>query len=113
MTFEESSPFVVVDFKDPMIHSLNKGDIDIKDTPFHSNSISRKNILLLGDTLGDLEMASKQDYDTLLTVGFLNEDVETKIEEFSSRFDVVIVNDSPFDWVNKLIEAIVHVNCAF
>ncbi|KAJ9054615.1 7-methylguanosine phosphate-specific 5'-nucleotidase [Entomophthora muscae] len=113
MIFEESSPFVLVGFKEPLIHCLNKGDIDIKDTSFYSSFTSRKNIILLGDTLGDLAMAAKQDYDTLLTVGFLNEEVEANIEKFSSHFDVVITNDSSFDWVNKIIKSIIHVNCAF
>lgn len=62
--------------------------------------------MLLGDSLGDLGMIIGFDYNNLLKVGFLNEDVERDLKEYKENFDVIITNDSNMDYVNNIIKQI-------
>ena len=63
---------------DDMIHMYNKADMVKKKTKGANNS-HRKNVILLGDSLGDLDMAAGiEDPDTVLTIGFLNKNIEEK-----------------------------------
>lgn len=89
----------------PIIHVFNKDETSVKNHPFIYEKIkNRKNVLLLGDSLGDLVMIKGFDYKNLLKVGFLNEEVERDLEEYKRNFDVVITNDSDMKYVNKFIK---------
>jgi 5'-nucleotidase len=45
-----------IGFKEPIIHSLNKSETILKDLPVYAQIQERKNVILLGDTLGDVQM---------------------------------------------------------
>ena len=91
----------------PIIHVFNKDETFIKDYPKIYNKIKdRKNVLLLGDSLGDLGMVEGFDYDNLLKIGFLNEEVERDLKEYKKNFDVIITNDYNMDYVNDFIKQI-------
>ncbi|WJX20090.1 5'-nucleotidase [Trifolium repens] len=107
----------LVSFKGKLIHSLNKnehaldmaapvherfGDIDI---PTNDNDLLKKrtNVLLLGDHTGDLGMSDGLNYDTRISVGFLNHNVENSLSCYREAFDVVLVNDAPMWEVIKLV----------
>ena len=62
-----------IGIKKPIIHVMNKNETVLKDYSFFSKIKDRKNVLLLGDSLGDVEMIHGFDYDNLLKIGFLNE----------------------------------------
>ena len=61
-----------VEVKEPIIHSLNKNESSLKNFPFYEDIKPRKNILLLGDSLGDLDMITGFDYVSLISIGFYN-----------------------------------------
>lgn len=103
MEFSDSPPHGVIGFREPLIHVLNKGEVALKDTPFYVLASARPNALLMGDSLGDLQMGGGLDHTTLLTIGFLNHSVAENLASYASHFDVVITYDSSFDWVNQLI----------
>jgi cytosolic 5'-nucleotidase 3 len=44
----------------------------------------------------------------ILRVGFLNESVDAKLENYKKLFDVVITNDGPMDWVLDLINQVLQ-----
>jgi len=92
--------------KEPIIHGMNKDETSIRNLPFYEMIKSRRNILLLGDSLSDSEMAAGFDYDNLLKIGFLNEKVEENLESYKRDYDVVILNDASLDYVNELIRGI-------
>ncbi|KAJ0392848.1 hypothetical protein P43SY_000587 [Pythium insidiosum] len=75
MTFDESETITGFEGKQ-LIHSLNKNASVVKDTPFWQRCQlqQRENILLLGDSLGDANMAEGLDVhdDNIVRVGFLN-----------------------------------------
>lgn len=93
--------------KEPVIHSLNKDETIVKDFPdVYKKIINRKNVLLLGDSIHDIDMLTGFDYDNLIKIGFLNyNDPELKIL-FTKNFDIIITADGNFDYVNDLIKKI-------
>lgn len=66
----------------------------------HSNLIkSRTNVLLLGDSPGDSNMADGLPHATCLRVAFLNRDIEDDDLErnYLSKFDIVLMKDMGMD----------------
>ncbi|MFA6255731.1 MAG: hypothetical protein WC606_00980 [Candidatus Absconditabacterales bacterium] len=92
--------------KEPIIHSFNKGETVVKDSPIYEEIKERKNILLLGDSLGDVRMADGFDYENILKIGFLNNDTPENREQFQKKFDILILNDGPMDEVNEILKQI-------
>lgn len=106
MIFDSAPPHRCIGFHRPLIHILNKGAVAIKGTPFYSLAAHRPNGVLLGDALGDLQMGDGLDHDTLLTIGLLNEKVDSMLMTFSDKFDVVITHDSSLGWLQALLTLI-------
>ncbi|RYQ92265.1 hypothetical protein Ahy_B09g098454 isoform C [Arachis hypogaea] len=107
----------LVSFKGKVIHSLNKnehaldmaaplheqlGDTDDQ-TADNASVKKRTNVLLLGDHLGDLGMSDGLNYETRISVGFLNHNIENSLSIYQEAFDVVLVNDAPMWGVIKLV----------
>ena len=93
--------------KPPLIHTLNKREITMEALPIYDRLQKRKNVLLLGDGVSDIDMIEGFDYDNLIKIGFLNENVDENLESFKNNFDVVILNDGDFSYVNELIKKVV------
>lgn len=92
--------------KEPIIHSFNKSETSLHGLPFFSLIENRKNVLLLGDSIGDIGMSRGFDYKNLIKIGFLNYDVQENLKEFKKNFDIVILNDGNMDFVNELLKEI-------
>jgi len=103
---------LVTGFSDPVIHTFNKNEMSVshnKTTTWFSALDTRLNIILLGDSLGDVGMATGvPKLDTELKIGFLNSDVEKNLEHYKEVYDVLILNDSSFEWVVELLRSIFH-----
>ena len=95
-----------VGIKEPIIHVLNKDETLIKNFPFYNQVKNRKNVLLLGDSVDDVDMVVGFDYDNLIKIGFLNLKIPENLPLFRKNFDVIITNDGSMDFVNSLIEEI-------
>lgn len=109
-SFEWDASGNIVGIKQPIIHTLNKDETMIKDYPDVFEVVkNRKNVLLLGDNLGDIGMIAGFDYNNLIKIGFLNEEVEKSLEEYKKNYDVVILNDSDMNFVNKLIKDLIKI----
>jgi 5'-nucleotidase len=104
--YEYDADGKVVAYEGEIVHTFNKNESMLKGTPYESIAASRKNVILLGDTLGDLGMASGASHDTLLSVGFLNEDVEKELPAFNKEYDVVITDDGSMDWVLDVVKSV-------
>lgn len=94
--------------KEPIIHSFNKGETVVKNFPIYEKIKDRKNILLLGDSIGDVHMADGYDYQNIIKIWFLNDNTPKHREEFQKRFDIVILNDGPMDEVNGILQKILR-----
>ncbi|MBS3075993.1 haloacid dehalogenase-like hydrolase [Candidatus Pacearchaeota archaeon] len=109
LEFDENGKVIRV--QEPIIHSCNKHEIEVKRFSFYKQFQKRKNVLLLGDDIEDLGMVEGFPYETLLNVGFYNEkpedpNYEKGLEQFKERFDVVVLNDGDMGYVNGLIKRV-------
>lgn len=93
--------------KEPIIHSLNKQEIEVKSLPIYRELLKRKNVILLGDNMEDISMISGFPYKNLIKIGFLNENIEENFEEYKKNFDVIITNDLDMNYVNELLKKII------
>lgn len=105
--FEFDEKGNVIKYKEPLIHSLNKHEIIVKNFPVFNEIKNRKNVLLIGDALDDTGMIEGFDYDNLIKIGFLNERTEEQINDYKRCFDVVLLNDTNFGFINNLLKEIV------
>uniref|UniRef100_A0A0E0NYW9 5'-nucleotidase n=1 Tax=Oryza rufipogon TaxID=4529 RepID=A0A0E0NYW9_ORYRU len=115
MVFNEEGR--LVSFKGKTIHVLNKNEhaLDMA-APVHDNlgdpngytddySLVKKrtNVLLLGDHIGDLGMSDGLNYENRIAVGFLNNNIEKSLKDYSEAFDIVYLNDAPMVGVVELV----------
>lgn len=83
-------------FKGELIHIYNKREGALLNTGHFQELRTRPNVLLLGDSLGDLTMADGvQDMENILKIGFLNDKVSEVIEENSLFLSDIIKPVSP------------------
>jgi cytosolic 5'-nucleotidase 3 len=98
---------IAIGVKEPIIHTLNKHETEIKNLPIYSELLNRKNIILLGDLIEDLDMIKGFPYKNLIKIGFLNESIKENIELYKKNFDIIITDDSGMDYVNELLKKII------
>jgi 5'-nucleotidase len=101
--FDESGK--ATGFRDEIIHSFNKTEALIDGKPYSAAVKERRNAILLGDTLGDIHMADGLRHDTILRIGFLNEDTVC-FEAFRNAYDMVIVSDTGLQHVTDILKKV-------
>ncbi|XP_007577568.1 7-methylguanosine phosphate-specific 5'-nucleotidase A-like isoform X1 [Poecilia formosa] len=95
-------------FKGQLIHSYNKRAGALSHGATLRELHGQPNVLLLGDSLGDLSMADGvSTAQNILTVGFLNDQVEERKESFLNSFDIVLLRDETMDVPNAILRFIV------
>jgi len=93
-------------YKGKLIHVLNKGEFNLNAHDYVKEIKERKNVILLGDMVGDASMADGIEHDLVLKIGFLNEKGEDRKKEYGKYYDMLILNDGPMDEVNEIIKKI-------
>ncbi|KAJ3408025.1 hypothetical protein HDV05_005163 [Chytridiales sp. JEL 0842] len=97
-------------FVDPLIHVFNKNESSILSDPLHhpwaSSVLSRPNVLLLGDSLGDVTMAEGVKHDTKLCIGFLNHDEERLGEAYEKVYDVLLLGDGGWEVIQQFLDCL-------
>ena len=93
--------------KEPIIHGMNKDETAIQNFPVFDAIKDRRNVVLLGDSLGDVGMIEGFNCANLIKIGFLNENVEENLEQYKKNYDVLILNDSDMGYVNELLREII------
>ncbi|XP_046709377.1 7-methylguanosine phosphate-specific 5'-nucleotidase A-like isoform X3 [Silurus meridionalis] len=103
MDYDEEG--VACAFKGEMIHSFNKREGALQNTQQFIHD--RTNVLLLGDTPGDLNMADGvQNLHNILRIGFLNDKVDERMKQYISSYDIVLVKDETLDIPNAILNYI-------
>eukprot|EP01138_Halocafeteria_seosinensis_P002393 gb/GECG01002450.1/.p1 GENE.gb/GECG01002450.1/~~gb/GECG01002450.1/.p1 ORF type:complete len:346 (+),score=29.97 gb/GECG01002450.1/:1-1038(+) len=95
-------------FSDPLIHMFNKDDRHIKYTSYYNRLRERQHVILLGDGMGDVDMARDEDHDMVLRIGFLNQESDQLLRQFSHKYDLIILNDGNMAPALGLIWNIAH-----
>ncbi|TNN03517.1 hypothetical protein fugu_000546 [Takifugu bimaculatus] len=105
MDFDQAG--VLRAFKGQLIHSFNKREGAMSHVAALRELQARPNVLLLGDSLGDLTVADGvAEHQNVLTIGFLNDQVEDRRESYVNAFDVVLVKDETMDVPNAVLRYI-------
>lgn len=95
--------------KQPIIHGMNKDETIVHDFPdIYKKIKDRKNIILLGDNIEDIGMIGGFEYQNIIKVGFLNENIEANLENYKNNFDAIILKDGPMDFINNLLKDILQ-----
>ncbi|CAF89660.1 unnamed protein product, partial [Tetraodon nigroviridis] len=102
MDFDEAG--ILRAFKGELIHICNKREGAMLNTGHFQELRARPNVLLLGDSLGDLNMADGvQDMQNILKIGFLNDKVEERKESYLDSYDIVLVKDETMEVPNAIL----------
>jgi 5'-nucleotidase len=97
----------LISFNDKVIHSFNKNEHEIHDTPYYQSILNRPNVILLGDMLGDVGMiGGMKNLKQILKIGYLNRSTPEKLEVYKRIYDIVICDDPTFDVPNAILNAI-------
>uniref|UniRef100_A0A0D9VWX7 5'-nucleotidase n=1 Tax=Leersia perrieri TaxID=77586 RepID=A0A0D9VWX7_9ORYZ len=91
MVFNEEGCLVA--FKAPVHDSLGDPNGATDDSSLVKK---RTNVLLLGDHIGDLGMSDGLNYENRIAVGFLNNNIDTSLKNYSEAFDIVYLIPSDF-----------------
>lgn len=92
-----------------MIHVFNKSESAIHDSPYFKKLEHRHNVILMGDSVGDLQMANGvENVEALLKIGFLNNQSEEKIKKYEEIYDLVLVDDQTMTVPNWIIEKLAN-----
>jgi len=91
-------------YKGSIVHVFNKDESQIKNTPYFEKILERMNVILLGDSVGDLKMTGQIPFNEIIRIGFLNENIEENMVEYKKHFDVIIINDGSLEFVNQLLK---------
>lgn len=90
-----------------LIYTYNKNASSETARTYWDQHKARRNIILLGDSIGDLKMTAGCDEDmNVLRIGFCNVKEQERLPEFVEKFDVVITGDGPMDYVLDIIKEI-------
>ena len=105
---------VATGFTAPNLTTFNKGEVVMKErhVDFNGQLEGRDHVLLLGDSLGDAEMADGFHNEVILRVGFLNEACPSAstLTAYEEHFDIVLQQEPSMDAVLQVLEKIVANN---
>ncbi len=96
----------ITGYKDEIIHVFNKNEQRLEEKEYSKLIHERKNVILLGDSLGDLRMTAGIKHDIILRIGFLNENIEGNLAKYKEEFDVVITDDGSMEPVLDILRSI-------
>jgi 5'-nucleotidase len=96
----------VTGFSKPVFHVFNKR----ADSATHSSFFKRhdlkhrENLILIGDSLGDVKMPQGLHYDegSIIRIGFLNDKL-ARLPEYMHAYDVIILGDPNFEFPTELL----------
>jgi cytosolic 5'-nucleotidase 3 len=106
--FEFNEKGIAIEYNKPVIHVFNKSETSIKELPIYKTLLKKKNVILLGDSLGDVGMIEGFPYENLIKIGFLNKNIEENLEKYKESYDVIILDDGSISYVNELLKKIIN-----
>ncbi|KAL7289885.1 hypothetical protein TKK_0016278 [Trichogramma kaykai] len=95
-------------FQNPekLLHVYNKNEESV-DEKYHELLKERTNILLMGDSLGDANMADGASKESvILRIGFLYHHVEENLPLYRDTFDIVLVDDSTMNIIEEILSPV-------
>jgi 5'-nucleotidase len=96
---------VVTGIKGSVLHPLNKNE-DSLPTSIKNLIGLRNNIILLGDLVADINMASLERREEALKIGFLDRNVSENLELYKRLFDVVGTNNTSITDISEYVRVL-------
>lgn len=98
---------ILVDFASDIIHSFNKNATSKIASAYWSQYKNRPNVLLVGDSQGDVDMTKGVPYvETVLKLGFLNKNVDARLNTFQSLYDELYFDDPDMSKVLEIVKQV-------
>lgn len=88
--------------KNNIIHSFNKNEVSLPDD-IKVKINNRKNVILLGDQLSDLNMVDYSKHDKVIKIGFMTNDTEQYKDNFIESFDILLEQNEDYGDVLKAL----------
>ena len=107
-SFEWDSDGKATSIRKPIIHTLNKDETVIQELYFYNQIQDRTNVILLGDSEGDVRMIAGFSYDEIIRIGFFNDPERESLNEFKKLYDVIVTQDGPMDYVTGIVKEIIN-----
>jgi 5'-nucleotidase len=86
---------------------FNKNETALDNPNYFRELSHRGNALVLGDSLGDVSMdKGMHDPGAVLKIGFLNDKINERMDSFINAFDMVLVDDQSFRFIDILTKKI-------
>uniref|UniRef100_A0A3P8RV22 5'-nucleotidase n=1 Tax=Amphiprion percula TaxID=161767 RepID=A0A3P8RV22_AMPPE len=105
MDFDDNG--VLKGFKGELIHVYNKHDGALRNTEYFKQLREYCNIILMGDSLGDLSMADGvPNVENILKIGFLNDKVEERLDKYMDSYDIVLMKDETLEVPNAILQKV-------
>ena len=99
----------VIGCQGDMIHVYNKNESAVRDLEYLQLLQGRNNVILMGDSIGDLQMANGvENPETVLKFGFLNNPAtaEKRLPSFLEGYDIVLMDDQTMDVPIKILNEV-------
>lgn len=107
--FVRDNNWYAIGRKDPVIHSMNKNEITVHSFPtVYQKIATRKNVILLWDSLHDIEMIDWFAYDTMLSIGFCLSEKKKVKDLFIQTYDIVIFDDGDMRYPIQILEQLLQ-----
>lgn len=84
-----------------LIHPLNKNEVYLPDD-IKAKIRNRNNILLLGNSVSDVNMAGTNG--NVYKLGFLDEKINERMSAFQDNYDIVCTDNTGYDEIKKTLE---------
>ncbi len=107
LEFDDNGKFKGIE-DNKIVHVFNKSEIQTESLSVYDELEKRRNVILMGDSLGDLGMIQEFKYKNLISIGFLNEKIQESLPVYKNKFDVVLTNDADFTYVSQLVNEIIN-----
>ncbi|MCC6643428.1 haloacid dehalogenase-like hydrolase [Candidatus Peregrinibacteria bacterium] len=92
--------------KEPIVHCLDKNESLLEVFGLKNKFAERFNVLLIGDSLHDLEMIEGGNHRQILKLGYLNHPSEAARLKYRQGFDLIVEGDGDFRPINDLLDRI-------
>ena len=107
MRFDEKTN-KISGFQQNIIHIFNKNESVLLGTEYEKLIHNRPNVLLIGDSLGDTDMANGfPQMNNILKIGFLNDKEDELLDKYMNAFDIVTIKDDTFSIPNAILRSII------
>lgn len=87
-----------------LIHPLNKNEVFLYDI-IKNKILGRNNILLLGNSILDINMSGSNR--NVYKLGFLDEQTDHRLQSFKEKYDIVCTNNTGYDEIRKKVKILI------